>query len=650
MGLGTFEHVSTCPLRLLDGHDRKGLRVELVQVLGDSVAGSPLVGPAGQPLVHHCFSRSRSTGEDPEHIRMQGVLAAPLVDGGHVACLLRHAVVVSLGADAPLGQARVLSVLPHPAAMQVAGFGPDADASEVDVVTDVDREPAPHARPLPAAWPPGLVAVSAGLRSEGLAHAPHLEPSAPAARLFEVALAGRRLGGTADRGGVHRCLRARRCIDADQGCQRLELHVEAQACGPLRPLAQVEHPRGLIRADTPAGTRLETFIAHACDLERWAAHLVLLAGRAHQRHLGARQPGHQQHIHGPLVRPDPDTRIDPALHLRIVCVEVVGLAPGGVRLRGVHLIVARLENRHGISRKLPAPDTSIADSPTGCGPVRPRYSRAMSDLIERVFETVHGWLELGHQSSTCELARWVRSSEFPCVYDANFAHSVRARSPAELDAFLDLLDQHFAGVEHRCIHGDPSMPPEAEARLLLEGFERGEELVQMLLEGELSAGLGRSQIRPVVSDADWAVVERLLAEDHREEVEMGFHDAWGPEVTAAIARCKRVKAPDVQYFLASCDGVDCAFFSAWPGENGIGKVEDLFTAREFRGRGIATDLIAHCVADARRRGAGAVLIAARAEDTPMRIYARLGFRPLCVQRIYLKSAPVGAGRPAEALA
>ena len=75
-------------------------------------------------------------------------------------------------------------------------------------------------------------------------------------------------------------------------------------------------------------------------------------------------------------------------------------------------------------------------------------------------------------------------------------------------------------------------------------------------------------------------------------------------MTAQIVAAKRVKAPAVRYYLARADGVDCAFFSAWPGENGVGQVEDLFTRADFRGRGIGTALIAACVDDARARGAG----------------------------------------------
>jgi hypothetical protein len=67
----------------------------------------------------------------------------------------------------------------------------------------------------------------------------------------------------------------------------------------------------------------------------------------------------------------------------------------------------------------------------------------------------------------------------------------------------------------------------------------------------------------------------------------------------------RAKAPDLRFWLARTEGVDCAFLSSWPGANSVGKVEDLFTHSDFGHRGIATALIVHCVRDARARAAPA---------------------------------------------
>jgi hypothetical protein len=53
-------------------------------------------------------------------------------------------------------------------------------------------------------------------------------------------------------------------------------------------------------------------------------------------------------------------------------------------------------------------------------------------------------------------------------------------------------------------------------------------------------------------------------------------------------------------------------------------------------RGLATALIHPCVADARSKGAGPVVIAADPTDTPKHMYAAMGFRPVAVYSHYLK--------------
>jgi GNAT superfamily N-acetyltransferase len=263
----------------------------------------------------------------------------------------------------------------------------------------------------------------------------------------------------------------------------------------------------------------------------------------------------------------------------------------------------------------------------------------MSDsesLVARAFETLVGWLAQGHELRAHPLAGFVRDARTPIVYDANFAADVRASEPDEIDALFAAADETFAGLEHRQFFWDPGMPAPFEARLKLDGYASSDEVV-LVLEGELASRGPRAEIRPATTDADWQVVQELCRLDHEEEAEKGFHRPWEPEVTRQLVLAKRLKAPAVRYFVARADGVDCAFFSAWPGENGVGKVEDLFTRADFRGRGLGTALIAACVDDARARGAGPVLIGARSNDTPKHMYAALGFRPLCVQRCYVKT-------------
>jgi GNAT superfamily N-acetyltransferase len=264
------------------------------------------------------------------------------------------------------------------------------------------------------------------------------------------------------------------------------------------------------------------------------------------------------------------------------------------------------------------------------------------DLLSGCVDTLHRYFELGNSVTGAELATIVSAPGCPRVYDANCVTRVRAGSTAEIDRVLADVDRQHGTLAHRCFKLDPLTPSPFEARLVLDGYRADVEL-QSVLEGPLRSPVPPAgpaspiDIRSVVSDADWASLAALMRSDHEETAAKAHRECWAVEVTDQMVEQKRRKAPDVQFFLARVDGQDCAFFSSWPGVDGIGKVEDLFTAPASRHRGIATALIGHAVDDARRRGAGPVLIGAVADDTPKSMYAALGFRPLLLYRSYLQA-------------
>jgi GNAT superfamily N-acetyltransferase len=253
------------------------------------------------------------------------------------------------------------------------------------------------------------------------------------------------------------------------------------------------------------------------------------------------------------------------------------------------------------------------------------------ELLARAHVTLQGYYELGSEVLDEPLARFVRNVDAPRVYDVNHASRVRAKSSHEVDMVLARADEVFGACQHRVFDLDPWTPEVFPAALVLEGYELGDEL-ELLLEGDLRVPRPPADVglRLVESDDDWDVVRRLTRLDHEEQASRFADPLWDEGVTAEMVATKRAKAPALRFWLARVNGDDCAFFSSWPGTNGVGKVEDLFTHPDFRHRGIATTLMVHCVRDARARGAGPVLIGARPNDTAKDMYAAMGFQPFCV--------------------
>ncbi|HUF84891.1 MAG TPA: GNAT family N-acetyltransferase, partial [Acidimicrobiia bacterium] len=249
-----------------------------------------------------------------------------------------------------------------------------------------------------------------------------------------------------------------------------------------------------------------------------------------------------------------------------------------------------------------------------------------ADLLRQVFEAKAAYNELGNAVVEEVDARFVHNAETPNVHDSNLACLVRAETDDEIDRVLARADEIYAPLRHRKVMVDLDTPPAFEARLVLDGYEPHPH-VELMLEGELQASAAAVDIRLVESDADWRSLTELWHLSHEEDVEKGRYDPWDFAVSAQMVRAKVLKAPDLRFWMARVDDTDAAHFSSWPGRDGVGIVEDLFTRPEFRHRGIATALIVHSVADARARGVSPVLITARADDTPKYMYAALGFRP-----------------------
>lgn len=218
----------------------------------------------------------------------------------------------------------------------------------------------------------------------------------------------------------------------------------------------------------------------------------------------------------------------------------------------------------------------------------------------------------------------VRDLRAPMIYDANHVRRIRTAKEA-LDDLFAAADERFAALPYRSFRVDPLTPPGVEARLALEGYDAQEELI-MLLEGEVRGARATPDIREVATEADWRCWWELKELSNRQA---GIWEATGTTWFEFVRR----KCPPVRYFLTRDEGRPTGYLSAFVAY-GVGYLEDLYVHPEYRLRGLATALVARCDAEARSRGATVTFLPALVNDTPKRMYARMGFRPLAVVRSY----------------
>ncbi len=251
-----------------------------------------------------------------------------------------------------------------------------------------------------------------------------------------------------------------------------------------------------------------------------------------------------------------------------------------------------------------------------------------TNLIARACETLEGYLALGNERFDACGATFIRNRATPSRYDANTICLIR--DALQVEGLLARAGIEYSHLDYRNFHVDPLTPPAVEARLALGGFARWSTHLVMVLEGALRAEPRAFEIRPVKTDDDWQAYGALQETEQAE-----YRDRLGRPQSppdGEYLSYVRVKSPPVSTWLAYADDLPRAYVSSWPGEAGVGFIEDLFTHPACRHQGLGTALVAHAVADARSRGAGPVVLMADPTDTPKDMYAPMGFRPLFVHR------------------
>jgi GNAT superfamily N-acetyltransferase len=242
-------------------------------------------------------------------------------------------------------------------------------------------------------------------------------------------------------------------------------------------------------------------------------------------------------------------------------------------------------------------------------------------------------LALGHEAIETGLATFVRNPAFPSIHDANFVYDVTASTDEAIERLLERARIEYADCETVTFRLGPDAPPALEARLGVDAIERNRTLV-MLLEDELEGVPPVHELMPIEDEAGWAALSDLKRADWRENAAKMGCDPNRMEIPDALAATSRLKSPAVRHFLALGGGRPVGCFNSWSGVDGVGQVEDLFVLPEWRHLGVATALIHRCVADARARGAGPIVICTDLSDTPKTLYRRMGWRPLAVCRQY----------------
>lgn len=263
------------------------------------------------------------------------------------------------------------------------------------------------------------------------------------------------------------------------------------------------------------------------------------------------------------------------------------------------------------------------------------------DFLQALAEA-HDWCEaLGHASVQARHCRLVSDPAYPLVWSANHASGVRAATPDAIEETLADIQAAFPRSPCWVVDSDAFTPAPFLARLALDGWQEQPAVILMSLDEAVAAAeVPGLEIVPVRANAARDELRRL----HRRDLEEGGRTGapLSDEVIDGLFEGLQSKAAAGRVLLGRIDGRACAYAMALPAPGGFGFIDDVFTAPEFRRRGVAAAMVAACVAYLRDEGARTSFLTALASAPPKRIYARLGFRPRMLARRWLWHAPPGA--------
>jgi GNAT superfamily N-acetyltransferase len=181
-----------------------------------------------------------------------------------------------------------------------------------------------------------------------------------------------------------------------------------------------------------------------------------------------------------------------------------------------------------------------------------------------------------------------------------------------------------AGLRHRKIEihsgGDPFVDVFKAA-----GWTAQRLIVMLLRPGRDQRGEAPAEVREVEFGAVRDLMEQWYGEAMSAAEARELADADADSALATGAR----------FFSAERDGVPAACCMLLPGDE-IGQVEEVYTAKPFRGQGLASAVVRAAIAAAQERGDELIMIMADADDWPQRLYERLGFETVDEYRTFTR--------------
>jgi GNAT superfamily N-acetyltransferase len=202
----------------------------------------------------------------------------------------------------------------------------------------------------------------------------------------------------------------------------------------------------------------------------------------------------------------------------------------------------------------------------------------------------------------------------PTKWDLNLlvVEDASGTSAEDLIAAAERL-QAPAALRHRKIEIQTGGEPFVDA-FKAAGWSAERLILMLLRPGRDQRGEAHAEVREV----DYPAVRELMEQWYGEAMSASeARDLADADADTALTSGAR-------FLLTERDGAAAACCMLLPGD-GVGQVEEVYTAKRFRGQGLASAVVRVAIAAALQRGDELIMIMADADDWPQRLYERLGF-------------------------
>jgi GNAT superfamily N-acetyltransferase len=233
---------------------------------------------------------------------------------------------------------------------------------------------------------------------------------------------------------------------------------------------------------------------------------------------------------------------------------------------------------------------------------------------ERLIAEAYRWQRrLGHRVIELPGCAIVADPAKPDLWDANHADNVTAKNDAEIDAVIAVMDEHLAHSDWRVVHTDLLHARPVSRAAGVSWVEERPVVVRMTCDALKPTGGAPIDLVEIADEAGWAALTGLVRADVTEGKRTGGLDLDDAFVDDMVANY-RAKVPAYRFHLALLDGQPVAYGAMALAPNGMGMIEDLFTAQSARHRGIASTIIAHFYGTLRVEGCTGVFLGAVATE------------------------------------